>query len=98
MKVDALVDSGAVVSMMLEDLCKRLPNVSFYWKDDSEEDFEGLLKGSKLHVEGSVELPVWIGTFTSAPHRWRVIKDSNHDCILGLDFLDCFFISINTSD
>ena len=96
-ELEALVDSGAAITMILEDLFNSLKDVELISNGGGRSEFEGVVPGTKLHMKGSINVPLQIGSFTSPPHEIRIVADSNHSCIIGLDYLDRFYISIDTN-
>ena len=95
--VQALVDSGAMVTMISETFCATLPSTLVDHVGPDQLQYEGVVAGSKLDVVGSITVPIRIGEFISEPHRILVVAGIYSPCILGLDFLDRFYISIDAA-
>ena len=94
--VNSLVDTGACVTVISEHLFKSLPNTQLENPPESMTGFEGVVQGSKLQVLGIITQPIMIGEFQSRPHKIVVVPGSRMECILGMDFLDKYCISVDT--
>ena len=94
---DALIDTGASITMMSLDYFNAIPNVKFDQSPSSVFNIEGVVPGSKLDVVGSVTVPLKLGLFLSAPHQVIVCRDTRHEFLVGMDFLDRFFASVDTT-
>ena len=93
-RVDALVDTGACVTLLSEEFFKSIPNINM--EPSPNLNLEGISQGSKLNVVGSVRLPIKIGNFISDPQEILIVKGVTQCCLLGMNFLDKFGISVNT--
>ena len=94
--VDALIDTGSCVCLMPEDIFVQLNNPVMLPARDH--GLEGIVSGSKLEITGSVIMPIKLGSFHSEPHEILVARGITQSLLLGIDFLDRFGISINTSE
>ena len=95
-RTDALVDTGASITLMSDEYFKAIPNL----KMDSSPPFsvEGVIAGSQLDVLGQVNLPIKVGKFISKPHPIVIVKGASQLCLLGMDFLDRFHVSIDVTN
>ena len=96
--VSCLVDTGACVTVMSECLFRSLPNLELKSPPESMQVFEGVVQGSQLKAKGVVYTPIEIANFTSGPHPVVVAPSTRMECILGLDFLDKYSISVDTAN
>ena len=94
--INSLVDTGACVTVISEHLFNSLPNVQLESAPESMKSFEGVVQGSKLQVLGLITQPIQVGDFQSEPHKIVVVPGSRMECILGMDFLDKYCISVDT--
>ena len=97
--VDALIDTGATVTLASTSFMKSIPDFEQFMGTPSVRCVTGV-GGSNLVLRGEINLPIKIGGFSSAPHRILVVEDSSDVCpfILGLDFLDKYYLVIDTSE
>ena len=56
------------------------------------------MAGSQLNVLGSITTPITIGCLVSEPHQIKVVADITGECIIGLDFMEKYFISVDTTN
>ena len=97
--VHALVDSGAMATMISETFCETLPVDTFIDQVRPDQiQYEGIVAGSKLNIVGTILVPIKIGNFESEPHKILVVAGTYSPCILGLDFLDKYYISIDAGN
>lgn len=84
----ALLDTGASVSLMTEDLLHRIPNWNQRLRPPTVERLTGV-DGGDLLVVGEVNISLKLGSFWSVPQRILVTHDfvANSELILGLDFV-----------
>ena len=97
MRSDALIDSGSSLTLINEDYFSLIPNIKLCSPPDSVGSIEGVVVGSKLEVVGAVYVPIKIGKFISKVHPVLVVRGMRRHCLLGMDFLDRFFISIDST-
>ena len=95
---NALVDSGASVTMMSLEMFQTLGNIEMTETNSGVRVVEGIVDGSVLKVVGTVWVPIQIGDFVSEPHTILVVSGTKQKFILGLDFLDRFQVSIDTTN
>ena len=95
--VDALIDTGAAITMISESFFSTL-GIELKLPESNTPDFEGIVAGSRLSIRGTIDTPIRIGDFVSEPHQIQVVGDTYNNCLIGLDFLDKFFISIDASE
>ena len=94
--VDALIDTGSSITVISEDFFRTLPE-TFVGVQPEQPRYEGVVAGSVLDVLGIFPASVAIGPFYSEPHPIIVVRDTRNPCIIGMDFLDQFYISVDTS-
>ena len=94
----ALVDSGASVTMISENYACLMPNTWIKPLDGEFYSIEGVVQGSSLEMVGQLVVPIKLGKFISSNHRIVVVRGMKYSCILGMDFMERFFVSIDTTD
>ena len=94
--VDALVDTGACACLLSESVYNMLNNVELLPSRDH--GLEGIVAGSKLDIIGSVIIPIGINSYQSEPQELIVARGIGQSMILGINFLDRFGISVNTTE
>ena len=94
--VNGLIDTGACVTVISEHVFRGLSNVKLESPPDGMQQFEGVVQGSKLKAIGVIHVRIGLGKFQSAPHPVVVVPGTRMECLLGLDFLDNYFISVDT--
>ena len=97
-RVEALVDTGASVTMISEEIYNAIPNLSVAPTPSKFPELEGVVAGSKLDIVGEVNLPIKLGKFISPVHPIVIVRGTRSPCIIGLDFLDRFSINIDTAN
>ena len=97
--VEALVDTGATVTLASASLIKSIPGFGQLMGAPSIPCVTGV-GGSNLVLLGEINVPITVGSFSSAPHRILVVDESSgvFPFILGLDFLDKHYLVVDTSD
>ena len=91
---DMLVDTGASVTIS-HGYFQTIPNVKC--KPASISNVEGIVAGSQLELVGEITVPIKIGAFLSEPHKILIVKGMKYFGILGLDYLDRFYVSVDTN-
>ena len=94
----ALVDSGASVTMISENYACLMPNTWIKPLDGEFSSIEGVVQGSSLEMVGQLVVPIKLGKFISSNHRIVVVRGMKYSCILGMDFMERFFVSIDTTE
>ena len=94
--VNSLIDTGACVTVISEHVFRGLSNVKLESPPEGMQQFEGVVQGSKLKAIGVAHVRIRLGKFLSAPHQVVVVPGTRMECLLGLDFLDKYFISVDT--
>ena len=94
---EALVDTGASLTMASDTLLASLPN---YDLRPASVNVITCVSGTTLDIVGELYLSIKVDRLTSQPHRIIIVRDSssNFPFILGLDFLDRHCISVDTSE
>ena len=93
-RTDALVDTGACVTLVSEDFFQSIPNLKL---EPSVINLEGIATGSRLDVRGVVHLAIKIGNFISEKHEILIVRGISQSCLLGMNFLDRFGVAIDTT-
>ena len=95
---EGLIDSGAAITLISKPLYDKLENVQLETPPDNFKQFGGVVPGSQLEVLGVINVPIQLGDFVSGPQCVVVVPGMQLECIIGLNFLDKYYISIDTVD
>ena len=93
-ETSALVDTGACACLVSEEFFHKLPTMDL--KPSTNCGLEGIVAGSALDVRGIISVPLQIGSHIFEPHNFLVARGIAQQCLLGIDFLDRFRITVNT--
>ena len=99
---EALVDTGSSVTMISRDVYNAMekygkPIVPSN-KNGGGATVQGIIEGQTMQIVGTVKVPLRMGNFSSEPHKLVVVEQASQKFILGLDFLDKYRITVDTSD
>ena len=93
--VYGLVDTGACVTMASREFIEQIPGCIIQTGPENMMDLAGVVPGSKLNTVGSVTAAIRIGKFVSPPHKIIIVADSSLQFLIGIDFLDKYYVSID---
>ena len=84
--------------MISREVYESIPNMKLLKPPETVNDLEGVVMGSKLDIIGVICVPIKLGPYLSKNHSILVANGTRNSCIIGMDFLDRFYISIDTTN
>ena len=96
---DALVDTGATVTMVTSSLLEEAPLLRNLLRPSTVSYITGI-SGRQVPLLGEFNVAIQLGNIDSASHRVVVLQDGHETfpCVLGLDFLEQYGLTVNTVD
>ena len=93
-ELDALVDTGATVSIISGSIVDKNPALEKYMVESTLTSVRGV-SGVELAVRCDLLLKLNVGSLSTEPHRIHIVDNSAHNFILGMEFFDRYKLCID---